>query len=95
MSTNGHTNRVSSNGARKTETPAGLTLKYFMEHAKHLLVTVNGATLDLEPKLFNTASFGWFLNEKIRGCSVHEIGGVGIQANMVFTIIGSKDAPRE
>src|SRR4051812_48687969 len=77
--------------AKKTSCP--ITRDQFRAHAKPLELTINGQSLKVPVKFFQTGSLGWYLNNKIDV----DIGGVSVsvQIGLNMTIIGSKELPGE
>lgn len=63
----------------------------FLEKAKALSITIDGAPMQAPPREFSTGSLGWNLNSK----QTMEIGGqqVMVQIGMNVTLVGSKDLP--
>lgn len=78
----------------KTVCPAALTLGMFLARAKHLDFSIMGSQFSIPKKEFSSGSFGWYTQEKQRGCTICEVAGVVIQIQVTATIVGSKDAPR-
>jgi hypothetical protein len=77
--------------AKKTTCP--VTRDQFRAHAKPIEITINGQTMKVPVKFFQTGSLGWYLNSKMDV----DIGGtaVSVQIGLNMTIIGSKELPPE
>jgi len=77
--------------AKKTTCP--ITRAQFLAKAKPVTININGTPIDLEVKNFSTGSIGWFTNNKV----TMEVDGIrlAVQANLMLTIVGSKDLPQE
>jgi len=75
----------------KKENKCPLTHAEFAEQAKPLLLSISGKEAIASPKEFSSGSFGWFTNDKF----VVMVGDVPVkaQANVILTVVGSKDAP--
>jgi hypothetical protein len=75
----------------KAEAPkCPVTKADFLTKAKPILVVVNGEQRVATVKEFATGSFGYFMNEKVT-VMIEDIP-VKVQANVLLTVIGSKDA---
>lgn len=74
--------------------PCPVSKKDFLESAKAVKVTINGQDFWMEPREFNSGSFGWQLTGK---SSVELAGGkvLHLQVGLNATVIGSKDAPAD
>jgi hypothetical protein len=75
--------------AKKTSCP--ITRDQFRAHAKPVEIIINGQTMKVPVKFFQTGSLGWYLNGKMD----LDIGGtsVSVQIGLNMTIIGSKELP--
>jgi hypothetical protein len=98
---------ASGNGAAKTVCPVDLAT--FLATAGALVVTIRRdgeskplAELTLDARDFQTGSFGWYANEKVRIPVVRGKDAEGkpvvaqclTQCNLGFTVANSKEAPR-
>jgi hypothetical protein len=75
--------------AKKTSCP--ITREQFRAHAKPVEIIINGQSMKVPVKFFQTGSLGWYLNGKID----LDVGGtsVSVQIGLNMTIIGSKELP--
>lgn len=75
--------------AVKTACP--ISRKKFRDAVKPLSVTINGQTMDVDPKEFATGSLGWYLGGKV----AVTIDGVRcqVQVGLSMTLVGSKELP--
>jgi hypothetical protein len=75
--------------AKKTTCP--VTREQFRAHAKPVEININGQTMKVPVKFFQTGSLGWYLNGK----TTIEIDGVlvSVQIGLNLTIVGSKELP--
>lgn len=85
----------STTESKKTECP--INRIEFAEHAPVLtgqIANGSGQVLPLiaSPKEFSTGSFGWHSNEKMT--LVINGKAVKVQANILLTVVGSKDLPK-
>lgn len=77
--------------AARQECP--ISQEYFEEGAKPITLDLgDGQTMVLEPKLFSTGSFGWHASQKITVMVGDE--RVTVVANLLFTVMHSKKAPK-
>jgi hypothetical protein len=81
------------------KTKCSITRKFFEDHAKDLVVSINGrdtiATVHRQKDGtigFSTGSLGWHNSEKI----VMDLGNqpIKVQCNLSFMVIGSKELPK-
>lgn len=79
---------------RRTECP--ITAQEFIDHAPELDITVNGEPVrirgTLEPRVYASGSFGWFVNGTIEIAINGKMVKFTFQPNIVA--VGSKDAKR-
>ena len=75
--------------AKKTSCP--ITRDQFRAHAKPVEININGQSMKVPVKFFQTGSLGWYLNGKME----LDVGGtsVSVQIGLNMTIIGSKELP--
>lgn len=74
-----------------TKTACPITRSQFRAAAKPVQLTIDGKAMDMEVKEFSTGSIGWFANGKV----TIELNGqkVTCQANLMLTVVGSKELP--
>lgn len=78
-------------GRKKAECP--VSRAHFRQHAKPIVASINGQSVTLEVKFFDTGSVGFFAGERIK----LDVGGVIVpfQLGINLTAIGSKQLPKE
>jgi hypothetical protein len=74
---------------RKTSCP--VTRSEFKQHAKPLMLSLDGKEIQADVKEFSTGSCGWNINAKVTVMLNGTPVSVQIGAN--FTIVGSKELP--
>lgn len=84
----GETGAKPSNGKKGTQCPIS---RQQFKKAKGIVVTVEGQSINADPKEFSTGSLGWYTNGKV----TIEVDGVPCKAQvgMNITIVGSKELP--
>lgn len=75
---------------QKTECP--ISRVHFSQHAKPIVASVGGKTVELDPRNFSTGSFGYYANGKVKLV----VGGteVTFQVGITLTAVGSKELPQ-